>query len=101
MASYTTVEDWKRIKRDYVVAVTIRRTGDRNYPSGWDYGLHLGRVGGRTLLRYDNAHERTKGHERHTPDGVEEIEFSGMLGLYERFKREVEDRTRLSWFWPP
>lgn len=36
------------------------------YPSGWDYSLHLGEVGGDTVLRDDNAHERTKGHERHT-----------------------------------
>lgn len=59
MASYTTVEDWKHVEDGYVVAVTIRQTEDEQYPSGWHYSLHLGEVGGETVLRYDNAHERT------------------------------------------
>jgi predicted transcriptional regulator len=44
--------------------------------------------------QYDNAHEHHKGHERHTPDGVEEIEFPGMEALVQRFERgdEVEER---------
>ena len=72
----------------------------RNTPNGWDYGLHLGEVGGNTTLRYDNAHERTKGPERHTQDGVEIIEFPGMLTLYDRFKREAEEMSPVSWNWP-
>nr|WP_229770570.1 DUF6516 family protein [Halorhabdus sp. CBA1104] len=51
------------------------------------------------MLRYDNAHERTKGHERHTRDGVETIQFPGMLTLYDRFKRVVEEMTPVSWGW--
>jgi len=39
---------------------------------------------------YDNAHERTKGHERHTEDEIEEIAFPGMADLLARFQREVE-----------
>lgn len=103
MASFTTVEDWQDVERDYVVDVTIRQTEDAKYPSGWDYSLHLGSVGGETVLRYDNAHERTKGHERHTRGGVETIEFPGMLDLYDRFKVEVEELTPVSWDWsePP
>jgi hypothetical protein len=66
MASYTTVADWRDVEGSYVVDVTIRQTGDDQYPSGWDYSLHIGEVGGDAVLRYDNAHERTKGHERHT-----------------------------------
>ena len=65
MASYTTVADWRDVESGYVVVVTIRRTEAEAYPSGWDYSLHFGEVGGDTVLRYDNAHERTKGHERH------------------------------------
>jgi len=60
---------------------------------------HLGEIGGDTILRYDNAHERTKGHEHHTRDDVETIQFPGMLLLYDRFKREVEEMTPVSWDW--
>ena len=100
MASYTTIEDWKDVEDGYVVDVTIRQTEAEKYPSGWDYGLHLGEVGGDTILRYDNAHERTKGHERHTQDGVEIIGFPGMLTLYDRFEREAEEMSPVSWDWP-
>lgn len=100
MASYTTIADWRDVEADYVVSVTIRQTEDEQYPCGWDYSLHLGEVGGDTVLRYDNAHERTKGHERHTRTGVEYIDFPGMLTLYGRFKREAEDRSPVSWNWP-
>lgn len=75
----------------HVESVTIIRTDSTVYPSGWNYSLHYGEIGGRTLLRYDNAHERSKGHERHTPDGVEAIEFPGMETLYRRFRREIEE----------
>ena len=74
MASYTTIEDWRAVEAGYVVAVTIRQTDAEQYPSGWDYSLHLGEVGGETVLRYDNAHERTKGHERHANGEVEHID---------------------------
>jgi hypothetical protein len=96
MASYTTVEDWQAVEDGYVVNVTIRKTEDKTYPCGWDYSLHLGEVGGDTVLRYDNAHERLKGHERHTRDEVEQIEFPGMLVLYDRFIQEVEERSPVS-----
>lgn len=52
MASYTTIEDWQDVEDGSVVAVTIRQTEDDTYPSGWDYSLHLGEVGGDTILRY-------------------------------------------------
>ena len=100
MASYTTVTDWQDVEADYVVDVTIRQTEDEQYPSGWDYSLHLGEVGGDTVLRYDNAHEQTKGHERHTGNDVERINFPGMLALYDRFKRETEEMSPVSWNWP-
>jgi len=99
MASYVTIEDWQAVEAGYVVSVTIRQTDDQTYPSGWDYSLHLGTVGGETVLRYDNAHERTKGHERHA-DEVERIDFPGMLTLYDRFTREVETLSPVSWDWP-
>lgn len=101
MGPYTTIVDWQAVEADQVVAVTIRRTEDDQYPCGWDYSLHFGEVGGETILRYDNAHERTKGHECHTPDGVEYIDFPGMLALYDRFIREVDDVSPVPWDWPP
>lgn len=100
MASYTTVVDWQDVEGGYVVDVTIRQTEDEQYPSGWDYSLHLGEVGGNTVLRYDNAHEPTKGHERHAGNDVVRIEFPGMLALYDRFKREAEEMSPVSWNWP-
>lgn len=100
MASYTTVEDWQDVENGYVVDVTIRQTTDSTCPSGWSYSLHFGEIGGDTILRYDNAHERTKGHERHTRDDVEIVEFPGMLTLYDRFIREVEEQSPVSWDWP-
>jgi len=99
MVSYTTIEDWQDVEDGYVIDVTIRQTEDKKYPCGWDYSLHHGEVGGDTILRYDNAHEQTKGHERHTRNGVEIIEFPGMLTLYDRFQRETEEMSPVSWNW--
>ena len=59
-----------------------RASADRRYrdvPSGWKYTLHLGTLDDLTLVRYDNSHEDTKGHEHHTAAGdVDDIEFPGM-----------------------
>lgn len=100
MAPYATVADWQDVESGHVVDVTIRRTEHEQYPCGWSYALHFGEIGGRTILRYDDAHEHTKGHERHAPGGDERVEFPGMLALYDRFKREVEDASPVSWHWP-
>ncbi|WP_135827699.1 toxin-antitoxin system TumE family protein [Halorussus halobius] len=71
--------------------VFIRRTTDAAYPSGWRYSLHYGTKDGETIVRYDNAHEATKGHERHVDEQVTIIDFPGMMELYDRFLRDVED----------
>jgi hypothetical protein len=85
------VRDYERTHGpEHVESVTIIRTMADAYPSGWKYALHYGVIGCRTLLRYDNAHERTKGHECHTPDGTDGIEFPGMEALYRRFQQEIE-----------
>lgn len=83
----------------FVSYYAMRVPNSEAYPSGWRYKLHLGNEDGVTVLRYDNAHEDVKGHERHTgdgPDEVETIEFPGMGDLYDRFRREVleYERTR-------
>jgi hypothetical protein len=99
-----------------VVRVSIRRTDDEAYPSGWRYTLHYGALtaGPETLedgtirrylenrrfstivetalpFRDDNAHEATKGHERHVAPDPEpkRIEFPGIEELYERFWDEI------------
>ncbi|WP_423745110.1 DUF6516 family protein (plasmid) [Haladaptatus sp. SPP-AMP-3] len=66
----------------------MRKTTKDKYPCGWDYTLHFGTLEGETVLRYDNAHERTHGHDRHTRDDVEEIKFPGMSVLLRRFRKE-------------
>jgi hypothetical protein len=81
-----------------VVRVSVRRTTDDTYPSGWRYTLHYGALTpcsetleDGTIRRYDNAHEATKGHELHVapePD-PRQIEFPGMEELYERFWDEI------------
>lgn len=89
MVPYHPVEDWSYAEDDKVVDVTIGTTDDDAYPSGWRYALHYGTVDGETILRYDNAHEGTKGHEKHTGDTVEVVDFPGMASLYERFLETV------------
>jgi len=41
-------------------------------------------------VRYDNSHERNKGHERHVGDNTEEIEFTSMDDVLRRFYEDVE-----------
>lgn len=76
------------------VLVTRRRiikTDDPQYPSGYRYALHYGYTDGRgTILRYDNENETIGRHERHSPDGIELIEFPGMMTLRDRFLKEIE-----------
>lgn len=74
----------------YVESVKILKVDSTEYQSGWKYSLHYGTLDGDTLLRYDNAHEQSKGHERHTQDGVKQIDFPGMFVLFERFQAEIE-----------
>ena len=81
-----------------VVRISVRRTEDEAYPSGWRYTFHYGALTAGpetlddgTIRRYDNAHERTKGHERHValnPE-PERIEFPGIEELYEQFWDEI------------
>jgi hypothetical protein len=87
------IEDDTDYQDGMVEAVMIRRTpNDPSHPCGWKYGLHFGEVGAEDpVVRYDNSHELSKGHERHTTDGVEIIDFPGMKDLQERFDREISE----------
>lgn len=105
MARYRVIEnDTNYGPGGLVERVKIAQTDDTEYPCGWDYALHFGAIdqaeaaafgleAGQdgTILRYDNAHERTKGHERHTVAGVAEIDFPSMAELLARFKEEVDE----------
>jgi hypothetical protein len=63
------------------------------YPDGIKYRMHYGTTIGETILRYDNSHAETKGHERHTTDGVDaDYEYpSDYRTLLERFREEVDE----------
>jgi hypothetical protein len=84
---------------DTIVRVFVMRTDRDTYPSGWAYKLHYGEVDpdpprtleDGTIRRYDNSHEKTKGHERHVAPETEPeiIEFPGMVELWSRFWREI------------
>jgi hypothetical protein len=71
---------YTHVEAGLVENVVLRSTDATDvYPSGWRYTLHLGTLEDLTLVRYDNAHEDTKGHERHTAAGdAEDVAFPGM-----------------------
>ena len=78
------VEDW-------VIRRKIIKTDDAQYPSGFRYALHYGYTDGRgVIVRYDNENETPGRHECHTPEGVESIDFPGMLALRDRFMTEID-----------
>ncbi|MFB6295994.1 MAG: DUF6516 family protein [Halobacteriales archaeon] len=80
---------------DRFVRITVRLVPvSEAYPEGVKYSMHYGDYDGRTILRYDNSHGDTKGHERHTPEGSEEIDFPGWRNLLQQFRQEVIDHER-------
>jgi hypothetical protein len=75
-----------------VIRRKIYRTDDPQYPSGYRYALHYGFLDGQgVILRYDNENRTPGRHERHTPNGIEEIEFPGMMELRDQFSNEIRD----------
>lgn len=91
MADHTTYLNYTVTRAGLVESVTVRQTAQTDkYPSGWDYSFHLGTLGGVDLLRYDNAHERTKSHELHVAGGDHHVSFPGMWNLLVRFYTEVD-----------
>jgi hypothetical protein len=72
--------------------VMVQQIGDTDsYPSGWKYRLHLGTLEGLTLLRYDNSHEDTKGHEFHTAAGDVDVEFPGTEAVLAEFWASADE----------
>jgi hypothetical protein len=92
MSMATVIENVETRTGAYVIRRRIIKTADPQYPSGYRYSLHYGYIDGRgTILRYDNENETPGRHERHSEEGVETIEFPGMMTLRDRFIQEVED----------
>jgi hypothetical protein len=90
---YRVIENVEDRVGDRVIRRKIFQTDDPEFPSGYRYALHYGYTDGRgTILRYDNENETPGRHERHTPEGVEQIEFPGMLTLREQFMTEIEEK---------
>jgi hypothetical protein len=86
------VENVETRDGDRVIRRKIYRTDDEAYPSGFRYAFHYGYTDGRgTILRYDNENQTRGRHERHTEDGVEAIDFPGILALRDRFQTEIEE----------
>jgi hypothetical protein len=78
---------YTHVQAGLVENVVLRPTAaTETYPSGWKYTLHGGTREDLTLVRYDNAHEDTKGHEHHTAAGdVGDVEFLQMEELLVEF----------------
>jgi hypothetical protein len=81
---------------DRIVRITVWSVPESDaYPDGIKYRLHYGTTAGETILRCDNSHAETKGHERHTADDVETYEYPGdYVTLLDRFREEVEEYER-------
>ena len=88
---HTVIEDVEDRVDNRVIRRKIIKTDAPQYPSGYRYALHYGYTDGRdTILRYDNENETAGRHECHTPEGVTEIEFPGMMDLRDRFLNDIE-----------
>ncbi len=88
---YTVIEDVEDRVGNRITRRKIIKTDDSQYPCGYRYGLHYGFVDERgTILRYDNENRTSGRHERHTFDGITEVEFPGMMELRDRFTEEVD-----------
>lgn len=72
-----------------VEAHIVPETDDN--PDGVVYSMQYGTYDGQTRIRYDNFpdHPGAARHHKHTPDGVEDVEFPGLEALFRRFKTEV------------
>jgi hypothetical protein len=87
------VFQYTHVEAGLVENVALRPTeASETYPSGWKYTLHLGTLEDLTLVRFDNAHEDTKGHEHHTAAGnVNDVTFPGMEELLVDFWASADE----------
>lgn len=90
--AFEVIENTEDRTSETVIRRKIYRTDDPQYPSGYRYALHYGFLDGQgVILRYDNENQTPGRHERHTPDGIKEIAFPGMMELRDRFTNEIQD----------
>ena len=90
--AFEVIENTEDRTGETVIRRKIYRTDDPQYPSGYRYALHYGFLDGQgVILRYDNENQTPGRHERHTPDGIDAIEFPGMIELRDRFLNEIQD----------
>lgn len=91
MDGFEVVYDHRHVEGGLIERVELGSATDLDtYPSGVRYAMHIGTLDGLTLLRYDNAHEATKGHEKHTAVDDTTIEFPGLEPLLVRFFSEAD-----------
>jgi hypothetical protein len=84
-------EDARTTPSGNVVSVTVYdASGWERFPSGVKYSMHYGTTDEETILRYDNHHSETKGHERHAGDAAGSVGFPGYEELLARFYTEVK-----------
>ncbi|MEY7851167.1 DUF6516 family protein [Natrarchaeobius sp. A-rgal3] len=83
--------------------IVIYATSDvETYPSSIKYRMHLGTVDGLDLLRYDNSHSKTIGHEKHVATGdTEPVDFPGIEALLVEFWCEADQYWRADDVEPP
>ncbi|PSQ44452.1 hypothetical protein BRD17_03990 [Halobacteriales archaeon SW_7_68_16] len=83
---------YTHVEASLVESVMVRQTADTDtYSSGWKYRLHLGTLDDLTLVRYDNSHEDTKGHDLHTAAGDVTVEFPGMEAVLAEFWASADE----------
>ena len=83
---------YTHVEAGLVESVMLQQVADTDsYPSGWKYRLHLGTLEDLTLVRYDNSHEDTKGHELHTAAGDVDAEFPGMEAVLAEFWASADE----------
>lgn len=77
-----------------MVALSIPTSED--YPEGIKYRFQYMDEDGHTLLRFDNFpdHPGVDRHHYHTPDGVCNIEYTGLTDHVQTFYDEMDERRR-------
>ena len=83
---------YTHVEAGLVESVMLQQVADTDsYPSGWKYRLHLGTLEDLTLVRYDNSHEDTKGHELHTAASDDAVKFPGMEAVLAEFWASADE----------
>jgi|AntDeeMetageno51_2_1112566.scaffolds.fasta_scaffold00767_4 hypothetical protein len=91
MAGYTVLYEHRHIEAGLIEKVKLGYATDLDTnPSGTRYSMHLGTLEDITLVRYDNTHEATKGHEKHTGASETTIDFTDLESLLVAFYAEAD-----------